>query len=136
MSALLDTNILVYTADLSNSAKQDIAITCVKKAMAQSAEYAISLQALSEFANVAMKKLGMAPDVVLDYLRFFNTLNIVQPDPALISRGVEIKSLYGIQFYDAMMVAAAERANLNEIWSEDLNAGQHYCGILAVNPFK
>lgn len=51
-------------------------------------------------------------------------------------RGVEIKALYGIQFYDAMMVAAAERVEAGEIWTEDLNDGQMYCGVKAVNPFK
>ena len=60
---------------------------------------------------------------------------MVVPECELVVRGVEIKALYGIQFYDAMVVAAAERAKAREIWTEDLNVGQRYCGMLAVNPF-
>lgn len=35
-----------------------------------------------------------------------------------------------------MMVAAAERAGMSEILTEDLGDGQLYCGVRAVNPFK
>ena len=35
-----------------------------------------------------------------------------------------------------MMLAAAERAGAEEFYSEDLNDGQIYCGMKAVNPFK
>jgi predicted nucleic acid-binding protein len=48
---------------------------------------------------------------------------------------LEIKGQYGIQFYDALMLAAAEAGGCNEILTEDLNDGQLYCGIKAVNPF-
>ena len=53
----------------------------------------------------------------------------------LLRRAVEIKALYGLQFYDAQIIAAAETAECSEIWSEDLGDGQHYCGILCMNPF-
>ena len=43
---------------------------------------------------------------------------------------------YGIQFYDAQIIAAAERLGCASILTEDLNDGQMYCGIIAVNPFS
>jgi len=131
----LDTNVLVYAADVSDSRRQDRAIGILKAAFKHEKGYAVSVQVLTEFANVALKKLKMAPEAVVDYLQFFTALNTVIPDPALVRRGVEIKALYGIQYYDAMMVAAAERAGMREIWSEDLNDGQSYCGIRGRNPF-
>ena len=54
----------------------------------------------------------------------------------LVLRAVEIQGIYGIQFYDAQIVAAAERLGCDRILSEDLNDGQEYCSIIAVNPFK
>ena len=107
----------------------------MQAALRQRNSYAISVQCLTEFANVAMRKIGMAPDAVLDFIRMFRNITTVVPECELVVRGVEIKALYGIQFYDAMVVAAAERVKAREIWSEDLNAGQRYCGMLAVNPF-
>jgi predicted nucleic acid-binding protein len=35
-----------------------------------------------------------------------------------------------------MIVAAAERAGCERIWSEDYNSGQKYFGIAVVNPFN
>jgi len=135
MKAFLDTNILVYAVDRSDGAKNAKAVSVLQAALRQRNSYAISVQCLTEFANVAMRKIGMAPDAVLDFIRMFRNITTVVPECELVVRGVEIKALYGIQFYDAMVVAAAERAKAREIWTEDLNAGQRYCGMLAVNPF-
>ena len=54
----------------------------------------------------------------------------------LAQRALEIKSLYGVQFYDSLMLSAAESAGCDEILTEDLNDGQMYGSVKAVNPFK
>ncbi len=136
MKALLDSNVLVYTADRTDAAKNGKAVSIVQAAMRNRREYAISVQTLTEFANVSLRKLFLPPDAVLDFLRAFRKMETISPDNEMVTRGVEIKALYGIQFYDAMMVAAAERVEAGEIWTEDLNDGQMYCGVKAVNPFK
>ena len=41
-----------------------------------------------------------------------------------------------MQFYDSLLLATAEANGCEEFWSEDLNDGQVYCGMKAVNPFK
>ena len=135
MKTFLDTNVLVYSVDTTDPAKNAKAVSIVQDALVNRRAYAISTQALSEFANVALGKLGLAPDAVLDFLRVFRGLDAVLPDLELVRRGVELKALHGIHFYDAMMVAAAERAGATEFWTEDLNDGQRYAGILARNPF-
>ena len=75
-------------------------------------------------------------DKVDGFLDFFDNLPIVNPDRTLPRRGLEIKNRYDIQFYDAMMLAAAERAGAAEFYTEDLNDGQFYGSVRAVNPFK
>ena len=131
----LDTNVLVYTAGLANPGKRDQAISLVKAALQNPSQYAISVQTLSEFTNVALRKLKMAPDAISGYLQYFSALNTVQPDTRLVQRGLEIKAFYGIQYYDALIVAAAERAQAKIILTEDLSDGQYYCGMMARNPF-
>ena len=54
----------------------------------------------------------------------------------LAQRALEIKSLYGVQFYASLMLSAAESAGCDEILTEDLNDGQMYGSVKAVNPFK
>ena len=60
---------------------------------------------------------------------------LVTPDCEMVQRAVEARAEYGIHFYDGMIIAAAERAGCARIWSEDLNPGQKYFGILVANPF-
>jgi predicted nucleic acid-binding protein len=63
-------------------------------------------------------------------------IQVVHPDAEMVRRAVEARSAYGVQFYDGMIVAAAERAHCPRIWSEDLNPGQSYFGATVENPFS
>ena len=52
------------------------------------------------------------------------------------ARACDIKERYDLQFYDALLLAAAQANGCAEFWSEDLNDGQMYGSVKAVNPFK
>lgn len=136
MRVFLDTNVLAYSADQTDIVKNGKAISIVQSALKRKSEFAISVQVLTEFCNVALRKLSMPQDSVLDFLRMFRKIDTVLPDADLVVRGVEIRTRYGIQYYDSLMIAAAERIGAAEIWTEDLADGQTYCGVKAVNPFK
>ena len=53
-----------------------------------------------------------------------------------IKRALEIRDSYSIQFYDALMLSSAEAAACDIIFTEDLNDGQLYGTVKAINPFK
>ena len=59
----LDTNVFVYFVDRRNPEKQAVARTVLTNAIGNR-QYAISTQVLNEFANVALKKLGMSEEEV------------------------------------------------------------------------
>lgn len=96
----------------------------------------ISIQVLNEFANIALKKLQLTDDETKAYIEAFKSIGTLRPRVEWTSRALEIRKRYMIQFYDAMLLAAAEAGGCDEILTEDLNDGQLYCGIKAVNPFK
>ena len=131
----IDTNVLVYFVDGRNRAKQSISRTVIADAIGNP-EYVVSLQVLNEFANVSLKKLGMTEDEVRQYIEAFQRIRIVFQQSGWTVRALEIRKLYGLQFYDSLLLAAAEASGCDEFWTEDLNDGQMYCGIKAVNPFK
>ena len=136
MSAVfLDSNVLVYLADIRNARKQSVAKELVKAALERRLDCWISTQTLTEFVNVTLKKLRMPVEVVQEFLRFFDALPIVNMDRALVRRGLEIRARYQLQYYDSLILAAAERCAAKCVYSEDLNDGQFYCGIRVVNPF-
>jgi predicted nucleic acid-binding protein len=132
----LDSNVLVYAYDVSDSRKQRLAQDLVRKALA--GESVMSTQVLAEFAATLLHKLSPAapPDNVLAILHALGPIRLIVPDGDIVRRAVEARASYGLHFYDGMIVAAAERAGCGRIWSEDLNPDQRYFGVTVTNPFQ
>ena len=133
--SFLDTNVLVYAYDPTDPRRQSIAENLVRRAIA--GDSAISLQVLGEFAATLLHKasVGRTADEVVVILDILAPIRVVVPDREMVRRAVEANAAYGIHFYDGLIIAAAERAGCEKIWSEDLNAGQEYFGVRVVNPF-
>jgi predicted nucleic acid-binding protein len=131
----LDTNIIIYANDRRDPKKQAQARSVVSGLM-RSKNGVLSTQVLQEYASVAISKLGQKEDVVLRQLKLLETLEVVSQTPAMIRRAVELKKLYGIQFWDACIIANAEAAGCDTLYSEDLNTGQFYSGIRVKNPLS
>ena len=132
----LDTNVLVYAIDLRDTRKQSIAAAIVERAIVRDSEFVISVQTLSEFANVALAKLKKPIDEVRAFVEVYRDIETVVPDGLVVDRALVIKRQHQIQFFDAMMLATAERAGADTFLSEDLADGETYCGIKVSNPFK
>ena len=131
----LDSNVLVYAVDVADGRKNAIALDILSNALDSPAGWRISSQVLSEFSNVLLRKLACPTQRLLAFLEQLKGLVCLDMTPDIVRRSVEIQALYGISFYDAQVVAAAEAAGCAKILSEDFNPGQTYCGIVAENPF-
>ena len=131
----LDANVFVYLIDDRDLSKQRRARSIIADALGRSC-YVISAQVLNEFANVAVKKFGFPIDEVRQCVENFQVIRTVDQKASWTDRALTIKEQYGTQFYDSLLLAAAEANGCDEFWTEDLNDGQRYCGIKAVNPFK
>jgi predicted nucleic acid-binding protein len=131
----LDTSVLLYAYDVTDPAKQRAAQDLVRKAVAGG--LVISTQVLAEFAATLLHKLIPAPPSkdVIALLDTLAPIRLIAPDHDIVRRAVEAKAAYGIHFYDGMIVAAAERAGCEKIWSGDFNDGQKYFGVIVANPF-
>jgi predicted nucleic acid-binding protein len=131
----LDTNVLVYAYDVTDQKKQVRAQKLLRLALHGS--ILISTQVLSEFSATLLHKLS-PPASASDLLTILDALapiKTVPTDGQIVRRAVEASAQYGVHFYDGMILAAAERAGCQQIWSEDFNAGQIYLGMKAENPF-
>lgn len=132
--AFLDTNILVYANDARDPDKQAKAIDLVAQAMREGTGV-ISTQVMQEYAVVAAGKLHQDLDVILRQLYLLESLEVIQITPALVRRSLELQFRYQVDFWDAGILAAAESANCEVLWSEDLNPGQLYANVRVENPF-
>ena len=116
MKTFIDSNVFIYSFLNQGVGKKQVAARLLAQAIRDGNGY-ISLQVVKEFCNVLTKKSNKPVSEILCALDIFSRFNLEEGTFAL-------------------MVAAAEASGCDEILTEDLNDGQIYCGVKAVNPFK
>ena len=131
----VDTNVLVYAHDIDAGRKQQTAENILSR-LRQERSGALSMQVLQEFYTTATRKLAHslsrkeARAIVEDFAYW-----CIETTPAEISRAFRIEDEARINFWDAMIVAAAIKAGATRILSEDLSHGQTIAGVRIENPF-
>jgi len=131
----MDTNLLVYTLDNKDIKKKNAARKIVKEVV-ESHQPVISTQVIKEFYVVGTKKLNVEPLIVKNIIHNFHNMEIVSIDLDLIEQAIDISVVSQLSFWDSLIIAAAEKARCEYVYSEDLNAGQIYRGVTLVNPFQ
>ncbi len=129
----LDTNVIVYANDPRDPEKQSRAAQCIARAM-RDGTGVVSTQVFQEFAAVAGAKLHQDRDAILAQLVLLEVLEVVFVTPAIIRRALELQWRYGIAYWDASILAAAEQAHCAVLLSEDFSAGQLYVNVRVENP--
>ena len=131
----LDTNVLVYSIDGKDPAKQVVAREIVVSAV-RGGGFLISAQVLNEFSNIALLKLKLSVEEVRKFVSFFSRIGVVSLESRWTDAALLLKQRYETQFFDSLLLAAAQEKGCDEILTEDLNDGQMYGSVKAVNPFK
>ena len=131
----LDTNVLVYSIDGKDPAKQAVARDIVVSAV-RGGGFLISAQVLNEFSNIALLKLKLSVEEVRKFVSFFSRIGVVSLESRWTDAALLLKQRYETQFFDSLLLAAAQENGCDEILTEDLNDGQMYGSVKAVNPFK
>ena len=131
-----DTNILVYASDESEPDKQPLAIELVEEAV-ENGSGVLSAQVLGEFFNSVTRRIRrpLSRDEAELLIEKYSVMPVVALDLELVKQAVSISGRYQVSYWDALIIAAAERAGCGRIISEDLNPGQSYHGVVVVNPF-
>lgn len=133
----LDTNVLVYTFDLSTPEKRTVAQEMVELALT-TRQGLISTQVVQEFLNVAGSKFEK-PLTSADLRRYLDQvlspLCEVFTSLHLLGRALDVQERYRHGFYDSLIVAAALEAGCTTLYTEDLAAGQRIGSLEIVDPF-
>ena len=97
----------------------------------------VSAQTLAEFYAVTSRKAHtrLAPPEMDNWIAFLSSFPFQPVDRAVVERGIALSRQYRIQYYDAALLAAAERLGAPIFYSEDLNHNQRYGSVMVVNPF-
>jgi predicted nucleic acid-binding protein len=131
--SFIDTNILVYAQSPDEPIKQRKALNLLHE-LHKTATGVISTQVLQEFANIAIKKLGLPAQNVREQLLFWERFEVVQITPTIIHTALDIHQTRKLSFYDALIRASSQVANCAVLYSEDMNAGGVVGGVKLVNP--
>jgi predicted nucleic acid-binding protein len=131
----VDTNILLYAYDVHAGEKHATA-NAVLAELWRTGAGALSQQVLHEFYANATRKLAKTLDrqevrrIVHDYFSW-----CVPPSLEDVTVAFQLEDDARISFWDAMIIAAAARANADRLLTEDLNHNQRIAGVMVVNPF-
>ncbi len=129
----IDTNILVYCIDRHDPAKQKTS-RLLLQTLGNDHSGVISTQVMQEFFVVGTKKLAADPLLVKDILHSFENFETVIVTPEIIKEAIDCSIINRLSFWDALIVATAESAKCERIWTEDLNHGQVIRGVKIENP--
>jgi predicted nucleic acid-binding protein len=132
----VDTNLFVYSKDLSEPAKAERANEWLR-ALWLSGEGRTSVQALNECYSVFVGKLSPgisraeARTTLLSYVAWSPQALTI----ALAERAWALQDRFSLSWWDALIVAAAQVQGCAFLLTEDLQAGQRFDNLLVVNPF-
>jgi len=130
----IDTNLFVYSIDQREPETKEKARAILKKII-DSHQPVISTQVIKEFYVVATTKLKAEQLIVKNIIHNFRNMEVVNNDLDLIEQAIDISVISQLSFWDSLIIAAAEKANCEFVFSEDLNAGQTYRGVMVIDPF-
>ena len=134
--AFVDTNVLVYAHDASETVRQPIARQVLEQLWGDGTG-TLSTQVLQEFYAVATAKLvvPLEPAEAREIVDLYSAWPIVVITPSLILNASRLHERGGIAFWDALIVEAARLAGADRLLTEDLQHGQLLGGVRIENPF-
>ena len=135
---LIDSNVLVYAYDRSETKKYASAKGLVKEIL-NSRNGVLSVQNLAEFYYTITRKIekplqiDKAKQIVLDYMEGFE---IVSYNGKTIIEAINSQAIYKIAFWDALIAATMEENKISTIATENERDFRKVSWIKVVNPFK
>jgi len=130
----LDTNVLVYAA---SSSRSDVSKRVRALRLIEEADFGISAQVLQEFYVTVTRKFEkrLTPAAATALMEAYRVFPTVPTDYPLIVSAVELSLKHNISYWDGAIVAAAQALEAAILYTEDLNHGQTYGRVRAMNPF-
>ena len=130
----IDTNVLLYAG--SNAAEDQPRKQIARQILAQPG-IAFSAQVMQAFYDVAVRKarLDMTHEEALATLRALTAFPVLPIDRNLVLAAIELKMRFTVSYWDAAIIAAAQKLGCHTLYSEDLSHGQDYGAVKVIHPF-
>jgi predicted nucleic acid-binding protein len=132
--SFLDTNILVYSDDPRNPAKQAKALDLITNHLRQRTGV-VSLQVLQEYFVSATGKLKLDAELAKRRVEVFARFSVVEPTVGDILAAIDLHRLHSISLWDSLILRCAKQSGCRVLLTEDMQHGQVIDGVRIVNPF-
>ena len=136
MTTFVDTNVLVYAHDLSETHRRPIAQATLDN-LWRTRTGTLSTQVLTEFYVVATRKFDppMTRRAAREVIGAYSAWPVVAVDAALILTASTLEQRHTLSFWDALIIEAAARSGASRLLSEDLQTGRRIRNLTIENPF-
>lgn len=130
-SAFVDTGILLCAAGAGDDARAEAAAAIFRRA-----DFGLSVQVLQEFAAHARAPgSGLDAESVNRWVSLLLEFECAVMDTDLFFTASRHADRFGIDYFDAALIAAAERIRAGVLYTETLAHGETYGRVRACNPF-
>jgi predicted nucleic acid-binding protein len=136
-SCFVDANVLACARDASESTKQPAAERWLRLLWATRSGRE-SAQVLNEYYSVVTEQLrpGLSRDEARADVRNLMAWAPVPTDGPVVEGAWTVQDRYGLSWWDALVVSAAQEAGCAWLLTEDLQHGQALDGVTVVDPFR
>jgi predicted nucleic acid-binding protein len=134
-ACFLDTNVLIYAATGKQDAPRKFQVAAQ---IVQTELFGLSGQVLAEFyLNVLTKPaIPLSPSQAERWIDLLCNYPVAAVDDVLVRQGIAYAQKFQIRYWDAAIIAAAERLEAPILYTEDLNHGQLYGCVRVINHFR
>lgn len=136
MICFFDTNVLVYAMDASDPVRQEKSIARFAQACRDDT-ITLSTQVLQEFYNITTRKLRppLSAREAAQQLARLSEFHVVGTTAQSVQAAAELSQKHRLQWWDALILESALRANADVLVSEDGQHGQRFGKLVVENPF-
>ena len=132
----VDTNVLLYAHDATETTKQPVAMAALGE-LWRDRNGTLSTQVLQEFYVTSTRKLArpLSRAEARDVIELYSTWPVVAIDPTVLLAATRIEEEHQLSFWDALILEAARVAGSERLLTEDLHDGWIIEGVRIENPF-
>jgi predicted nucleic acid-binding protein len=136
-SVFVDSNVVIYSLDQDSPAKRLAAQGWLNR-LAASETMILSIQVTNEAYSALTLRLGLHPvaDGVRTSLDILSRWVTAPLDMNIVRSAWGLQDRFQVRIWDALLLASANAAGCTYFLSEDLNDGQAYGSVRAINPFR
>lgn len=135
----VDANVLVYALDEDEPIKRAKANELLDRLLRQPSETILPWQVVAEFLAVLRKWQSAghisAQDVKDDFRDMIGMFSLRIPRIRVFKISHDLRSRFSLSHWDSMLLAACKEANVDVLYSEDMDPGTDYDGLKIENPF-